>query len=337
MYHLLRPLLFKLNSETAHDVSLNSLQRIHQLRLLPGRKIKSPVYSCLGLNFPNRVGLAAGLDKNGDYFEALGQFGFGFVELGTVTPKPQAGNAKPRMFRLPQYQAIINRMGFNNKGVDYLVERLRQRRYTGVVGANIGKNKDTPEDQAGQDYQICLNKLYPYCDYLTVNISSPNTPGLRKLQSRDYFLPLVEQLVEQRVQQTLQHGHRPILIKIAPDLNDEALQTISQICVDSDIDGLIISNTTIERPGIESTRWQQEAGGCSGRPVQQLAQQALKKVRQQVPEDYPLIGVGGIMQAADAAQRIEQGADLIQLYTGFIYQGPKLVRDSIKAISRLRD
>ena len=335
LYSLLRNLLFRFDAEKTHDFSLDSLDRLYRLGFY-GRTTalqQSSGFQCLGMRFPNPVGLAAGLDKNGDYFEALGALGFGFVEVGTITPRPQTGNPQPRLFRIPEQQALINRMGFNNKGVDYLVERLKASQYAGVLGVNIGKNKTTPEACAVDDYRLCLDKVYQYCDYITVNISSPNTPGLRKLQGTDHLSPLAEALLNRRAELVNTYGYqRPILFKIAPDLDAQALTTIAKTCESAGVDGLIISNTTIERPGFANTHWQSEAGGCSGLPVQNLATQALKTARAAVADDYPIIGVGGIFTAEDAWDKIVAGASLLQVYTGWVYEGPWMVKEVLSGI-----
>lgn len=334
MYGWLRAGLFLLPPETAHDVALKALAagRPFSLpRLLSGCQPSSPV-RLFGLDFANPIGLAAGLDKNGDYIDALSQLGFGFIEVGTVTPRPQPGNPKPRMFRLPEHQALINRLGFNNKGVDYLVERLKGRRTETVVGANIGKQKDTPVERAAEDYRYCLERVYPHCDYVTVNISSPNTANLRALQDTGPLAELLKELVELRDNLAEQHGrYCPVLIKIAPDWTEEALQASLNVIGESGIDGLIATNTTLDRSAVAGHTHADEAGGLSGAPVRKAADQVLTTAREVLGAGFPIIGLGGITSGKDAAAKKHAGADLAQIYTGFIYQGPKLIRDCILA------
>ncbi len=336
MYPWLRKGLFLLPPEVAHDLALNALARGRLLglpRLLAGCATSEPV-ECLGLQFPNPVGLAAGLDKNGDYIDAMGDLGFGFIEVGTVTPKPQPGNPKPRMFRLPEHEALINRLGFNNKGVDRLVERLKRRRFQGIVGANIGKQKDTPVERAADDYRLCLEKVYPHCDYITVNISSPNTANLRELQDTGPLRELLAELTALRDRLGRDHGmHRPVLIKIAPDWDDTALRASLGVIGESGIDGLIATNTTLDRTPVEGHRHAGEGGGLSGAPVRDRSNHTLVLARETLGTDFPIIGLGGITRGEDAAAKRTLGADLVQIYTGFIYHGPKLIRDCIEAWS----
>ena len=320
--------------EAAHDVALNALAAgrwVGLPRLLGGCPASAPV-ELMGLAFPNPVGLAAGLDKNGDFIDALGQLGFGFIEVGTVTPKPQPGNPKPRMFRLPEHQGLINRLGFNNKGVDHLVERLKNRRFEGIVGANIGKQKDTPVERAADDYRHCLEKVYPHCDYVTVNISSPNTANLRALQDTGPLRELLAELTGLRDQLADSHElYRPVLIKIAPDWEQAALLASLEVIGESGIDGLITTNTTLDRSAVAGHRHAEEAGGLSGAPVKTAADQVLKQARDVLGPQFPIIGLGGITQGQDAADKRHAGANLVQIYTGFIYQGPTLIRDCIQA------
>jgi len=336
MYPWLRKGLFLLPPEVAHDLALNALARgrlIGLPRLLGGCSTSEPV-ECLGLHFPNPVGLAAGLDKNGDYIDAMGDLGFGFIEVGTVTPQPQPGNPKPRMFRLPEHEALINRLGFNNKGVDHLVDRLKRRRFQGIVGANIGKQKDTPVERAADDYRICLEKVYPHCDYITVNISSPNTANLRELQGTGPLRELLAELTALRDRLGKDHGmQRPVLIKIAPDWDDSALRASLSVIGESGIDGLIATNTTLDRTPVAGHLHAEEGGGLSGAPVRDRSDHTLALARDTLDADFPIIGLGGITRGEDAAAKRALGADLVQIYTGFIYHGPKLIRDCIEAWS----
>lgn len=338
MYSLLRHLLFLLEPETAHDTSLDLLGAAERLKLLNlySPKAEEDLQELMGLRFDNPVGLAAGLDKNGDYFNALGHFDFGFVEIGSITPKPQPGNDKPRMFRLEEHGAIINRMGFNNKGVDYLLERVKRRRYRGVLGINLGKNKVTAEADALNDYQTAMTIVYPYADYITVNISSPNTPGLRNLQFGDNLKQLLAGLKE--TQQTLAteySKYRPIVVKIAPDMTEEALKSVSETFLAHGIDGVIAGNTTLDRSAVEGHAHAEEAGGLSGSPLTQKSTDVITQLRSHLG-NLPIIGVGGIMQGSDAAAKIAAGANLVQIYTGFIYKGPSLVSDARMAIKESR-
>lgn len=334
MYSLVRPLLFSLNAETSHDLTLDLLQAAERLNLLPQfiTNIDNQPIELFGLTFPNPVGLAAGLDKNGDCLNALGRLGFGFVEIGTITPKPQLGNDKPRMFRLTEHEAIINRMGFNNKGVDYLVERVQKRRYSGILGINIGKNKNTPEEEALSDYTTAMTAVYPYADYITVNISSPNTPGLRNLQFGENLENLLNGLKQTQEKLSTEHGkYTPLLVKIAPDMTDDDIQSVSKTFLNQGIDGVIATNTTIERTAVAGHQYQEEAGGLSGAPVCAPSTEVIRQLRHYCP-NLPIIGVGGILQGSDAIAKREAGADLVQLYSGLIYRGPELIREVRKAL-----
>jgi len=334
MYQWLRNGLFLLPPETAHDVALNVLSagRLVGLPRLMGGRVASKPVALMGLTFPNPVGLAAGLDKNGDYIDALGQLGFGVIEVGTVTPKPQPGNPKPRMFRLTEHRALINRLGFNNKGVDHLVGQLRRRRFQGIVGANIGKQKDTPVERAADDYRHCLEKVYPHCDYVTVNISSPNTANLRDLQDTGHLRELLTELTAVRDRLVGQHGRRrPLLVKIAPDWDDQALSASLKVVGESGIDGLIATNTTLERTAVNGHAHANEVGGLSGAPLKAPADAVLRHARRALGNDFPIIGLGGITSGADAADKQRAGADLVQVYTGFIYRGPSLIRECVQA------
>jgi dihydroorotate dehydrogenase len=338
MYSILKKALFTLDPETSHDLSLDLLGASERLGLINlfSPKIPSDPVSILGLTFDNPVGLAAGLDKNGDYYNALGQFGFGFVEIGTITPKPQAGNAKPRMFRLENEQAIINRMGFNNKGVEYLVERVKQRRYKGVLGINIGKNKATSDKEALIDYQLAMAAVYPFADYITVNISSPNTPGLRNLQFGDNLKQLLVGLKTTQQNLAAQHQcYKPILVKIAPDMSEAEVKSVAETLVAHAIDGVIATNTTLDRTLVANSAHATEMGGLSGAPLTDAASHIITQLRSHVGS-LPIIGVGGIMQGSDAIAKIQAGADLVQIYSGFIYKGPELIVDARRSILEAR-
>jgi dihydroorotate dehydrogenase len=334
-YELARKALFATDPETAHELSLESLRlgyRLGATRLLC-RKHSQPV-SCMGLEFPNPVGVAPGLDKNGDYFEALGSLGFGFVEIGTVTPRPQPGNPKPRVFRLADAQAMINRLGFNNKGVDHLVRRVKNHQFKGILGINIGKNFDTPIENAADDYLHCLEKVYPYADYITVNISSPNTKNLRDLQGEDELDCLLASISDRRSELANEHGCRvPLAVKVAPDLEDDALPVIAEVVARHGMDAVIATNTTITRDGVEGLKYADETGGLSGAPLKQKSDEVLKTFRALLPEEIALIGVGGITRGQDAVDKLELGADLVQFYTGMVYRGPELVNECLQAIA----
>lgn len=334
LYELARRGLFCLPAETAHDLTLRSLavaERLGLLSLLVPAVAPKPV-RVLGIDFPNPVGLAAGLDKNGECIDAFAALGFGFVEVGTVTPRPQPGNPRPRLFRIPQRQAIINRMGFNNHGVDVLVANVRRARFTGVLGINIGKNKDTPNEQALDDYLACLRKVHELASYVTVNISSPNTPGLRTLQHGGALRELVGGLREENERLALADGRRvPMLVKIAPDSTDEELATIAAVLVEFGIDGVIATNTTLARAGVEGLPHAQEQGGLSGAPLTSRSLQVVARLQQELQGRIPIVGVGGLMSAADALAMRDAGASLVQVYSGFIYRGPPLVKGIVDA------
>jgi dihydroorotate dehydrogenase len=328
LYSLVRPALFTLDPERAHELTLRLLGSYPRAGAPFGSGVHHAPVRLMGLNFRNRVGLAAGLDKNGECVEAFDHMGFGFIEVGTVTPRPQAGNPRPRMFRLPKQRAIINRLGFNNHGVDALVNRLRRVRREAVLGVNIGKNADTPLENAEDDYLLCLRKVYPIADYVVINVSSPNTAGLRSLQEANRFRALMGVLHGERRQLSDRYGrHVPLLVKIAPDIAADDLATMAGIAVEGSIDGLIATNTTITRPGLEQEPVAKETGGLSGAPLRPLATDVLKRLRGLVGADYPLIGVGGILEGAHAAEKHASGADLVQIYTGLIYRGQDLVRE----------
>lgn len=337
LYALVRRLLFLLPPETAHHVTLRLLavaNRLGLLRLVVPRVPAAPVRA-FGLDFPNPVGLAAGLDKNGEYIDALAALGFGFIEVGTVTPRPQAGNPQPRLFRLPAAQAVINRMGFNNDGVEALVANVRRSRFRGVLGINIGKNKDTPNERALDDYVTCLQRVYPLASYVTVNISSPNTPGLRSLQHGEPLRELVDGLCEERDRLAAQHGRRvPLLVKIAPDLRAEELADTARVLRRSAVDGVIATNTTLSRDGVTGLPNADETGGLSGAPLTNRSTQVLADLVRLLEGSKPVIGVGGICTGADAAAKHRAGAQLVQVYTGFLYRGPALLADVARAWGR---
>jgi dihydroorotate dehydrogenase len=334
-YDLARKALFTIDPETAHELSLESLRLGHRLgatRLLC--RTRSQPVTCMGLEFPNPVGMAPGMDKNGDYFEALGGLGFGFVEIGTVTPRPQPGNPKPRVFRLTTAQAMINRLGFNNKGVDHLVRRVKNHQFKGILGINIGKNFDTPIENAADDYLHCLEKVYPYADYITVNISSPNTKNLRDLQGEDELDSLLAGISDRRSELADEHGRRvPLAVKVAPDLEDDAVAVIAEVVSRHRMDAVIATNTTITRGGVEGLKHAEETGGLSGAPLKQKSDQVLAAFRALLPEEIALIGVGGITRGEDAVDKLELGADLVQFYTGMVYRGPELVNECLQAIA----
>ncbi|SDY34471.1 quinone-dependent dihydroorotate dehydrogenase [Nitrosomonas sp. Nm58] len=333
LYRLLRPLLFTLDPETAHTLSLSALRHLQNSGLLPGRSFACKPRKIMGLDFPNPVGLAAGLDKDGAYIDALAKLGFGFIEVGTVTPRPQPGNPRPRLFRLPQAHAIINRMGFNNHGVDHLIENIKRSNFQGILGINIGKNFDTPVDKAAEDYLICLHKIYRYASYVTINISSPNTRNLRQLQNTAELDHLLHILKTEQTKLSDQHGkYTPLVVKIAPDLELPQLEAIALLLMKYRIDGVIATNTTISRQNLDHLPLSRETGGLSGAPLKTLSTQVIKKLHGLLQEAIPIIGVGGIMSAEDAKEKIEAGANLIQIYTGLIYHGPDLIRQSVEAI-----
>lgn len=329
IYQRARNVLFKLDAETAHEFTLRAFALAPRLSaaVFKARVRENPT-RLLGLNFRNKIGLAAGLDKNADCIEAWDALGFGFVEVGTVTPRPQPGNPKPRMFRLPEHQALINRLGFNNKGVDYLVERVKTSSRQCILGVNIGKNFDTPLESASQDYTYCLRKVHAVADYVTVNISSPNTQNLRELQREGPLRHLLTRLRETREELADRSGRKLLLlVKIAPDLDDEQIAALARAVREEGMDGLIATNTTLDRSAVQQHALAGETGGLSGAPLKTRAQQVLKKLRSELGADFPLIGVGGIVSAGDARERFEAGADLLQIYTGFIYRGPALIAE----------
>ncbi|HHB92142.1 MAG TPA: quinone-dependent dihydroorotate dehydrogenase [Thioploca sp.] len=333
-YSLLRPILFTLPPELAHKITLQNLNILYQLRLskLFFRNIPYAPCTIMGLNFPNPVGLAAGMDKDGEYIECLSTLGFGFIEVGTVTPRPQVGNPYPRLFRLPKNQAIINRMGFNNKGIDNLVTNIQKVNFEGILGVNIGKNSDTPLENAVDDYLVCLHKVYPYADYVAINLSSPNTPELRKLQHGDELEKLLSALKQSQQQLTDQHGkYVPIVVKIAPDMTMSELDKIADILLSYGIDGVVGTNTTISRQGLKNVDYADETGGLSGAPLSNSATDIIKHLYIKLQDKIPIIAVGGVMSALDAQEKRLAGASLIQIYTGLIYRGPSLVKETINS------
>ncbi len=329
-YPLLKPLLFKLDPELAHTVTLKLLKISAQTGVAPlitASNANKPT-TVMGLNFKNPVGLAAGLDKNGDYIDALATVGFGFLEIGTVTPRPQSGNPKPRLFRLPEHQAIINRMGFNNLGVDYLISQVKKSRYQGILGINIGKNFDTPIEKATDDYLIGLRKSYAHASYITLNISSPNTKNLRQLQQGDEIKKLLTALKEEQLVLEKQYQkYVPLVVKIAPDLNEEKIQHIALLLNEFSIDGVIATNTTIDREMIKGHPFANEVGGLSGAPVREKSTYVVKVLAAALNGSIPIIAAGGILTAEDAIEKIAAGASLVQVYTGLIYKGTQLVDD----------
>jgi dihydroorotate dehydrogenase len=342
MYSLAKPFLFGLlDAERAHGMTLAALEAAYRSGINPlVSSVPRPLpVRAFGLQFPNPVGLAAGLDKNGAHIDALLALGFGFVEVGTTTPKPQEGNPKPRMFRLPEQRAVINRLGFNNQGVDALVRNVeRARRDRGLLGINIGKNKDTPNESAHEDYLFCLERVYPLADYVTVNISSPNTAGLRELQEEQQLRRLVGTLREAQERLASQHGRRvPMLVKIAPDLSDEDIDAAGRVLTDLEVDGVIATNTTVSRFGMERVKHGDEAGGLSGEPLMGRSTLVLRRLRTRLPESIPMIGVGGILSGADAATKMAAGASLVQMYTGLVYRGPQLIGECVEALRRRKE
>ncbi len=335
MYSLVRPLLFALEAETAHHFTLATLRAFDGLGLVPSTAAApdSCARSIMGIRFPNPVGLAAGLDKNGEYIDALARLGFGFIEIGTVTPRPQPGNPRPRLFRLTAAGALINRLGFNNDGVDRLVENVQRARYRGVLGINIGKNADTPLERAADDYIACLRKVYPLATYVTVNISSPNTRDLRQLQGGAELDALLAALKAEQRRLADAHGkHVPLAVKIAPDLDAEQIETIAGLLRRHQVEAAIATNTTTSRDGVAGLAHAGEAGGLSGAPVAQFSTRVIQELSRALRGEIPVIGVGGIMSGADARTKIGAGASLVQIYTGLVYRGPHLARECIEAL-----
>jgi dihydroorotate dehydrogenase len=341
-YSLARALLFRLDPERAHELTMQWLARLQGTPLewaVGGTAVTDPI-EVAGLHFPNRVGLAAGLDKNARCIDALGALGFGFVEVGTVTPKAQPGNPRPRLFRLPQANALINRLGFNNDGLEAFIANVKRssfRRHGRILGLNIGKNAATPIENATSDYLVCLEGVYPHADYVTINISSPNTSNLRSLQGDEALENLLAAIAHRRAELAQQHGRRvPIFVKIAPDLDEAQVRMIAQALVRHGMDGVIATNTTVSRDAVKGLPHAQEAGGLSGAPVFEASNLVIAQLRAALGSRFPIIGVGGVMSAADAVAKIKAGADLVQIYTGLIYRGPALVGEAAAALKALR-
>ena len=336
LYPLFRPLLFAADPELAHDVALGGLDaaaRVGLAQLAASRLPQAPV-EAMGLRFPNRVGLAAGLDKNAAHLKGLATLGFGFIEAGTVTPRAQPGNPRPRMFRVVEAQALINRLGFNNGGVDAFVANVARSGYRGILGINIGKNFDTPNERAADDYVACLRAVHAHASYVTINVSSPNTKGLRDLQAEKALSALLARIVAERDDLAQKHGRCvPLAVKIAPDLDDVAVNAVARLLVAHRLDGVIATNTTIARDGVAGLPHADEAGGLSGAPLRERSTAVLRTLAKALDGALPIIGVGGILAAGDAQQKIDAGATLVQLYTGLIYRGPDLVAECARALA----
>ena len=345
-FSLLQPLLFQLEPELAHRLSLDALKKLDRIGCLPHSTPQLPC-SAMGIDFPNPFGVAAGLDKNGDYIHCLAALGFGFIEVGTVTPRPQPGNPAPRVFRIPEAQAMINRLGFNSKGLDYCVKQIEQARFSGVLGINIGKNRDTPLENSNEDYLLCFRRVYPLASYVTINISSPNTPDLRNLQHGDYLNDLLTVLKAEQTKLADHYGrYVPLVLKIAPDLTQAQVQELAQALLDHNVDGVIATNTTTTREALlaalthteisadKRERYLSEAGGLSGKPLFAQATQVVKWLSHCLSGKIPIIGVGGILSGADAVNKRRAGAQLLQVYTGFVYRGPELVKEVVEALEK---
>jgi dihydroorotate dehydrogenase len=335
VYPLLKPLLFKLDAEQAHDLTLKSLKRAEQLGLLAlaGNHLADQPKKVMGLNFPNPVGLAAGLDKNAMVIDGMAALGFGFVEVGTVTPRAQPGNPQPRLFRLPEANAIINRFGFNNKGVDHLIQNVKAAKFNGILGINIGKNFDTPNERAAEDYLTCMRKVYAHASYITVNISSPNTKNLRALQEKEALSQLLATLkAEQNILSQIHGKYVPVALKIAPDLTTEQVEEIAGLLMQHRIDGVIATNTTLARNAVAGLQHAEEAGGLSGAPVRDSSTHVIRTLAASLQNSLPIIGVGGILSGEDAKEKVAAGASLVQLYSGLIYKGPQLIKDCRRAL-----
>lgn len=330
IYKLISPLLFQFDAETVHDFTLNSLktaERLGSLKFYPAPPVCQP-RQVMGITFPNAVGLAAGLDKNAAVIDGMAALGFGFIEVGTVTPRPQPGNPKPRLFRVEEAQGIVNRFGFNNLGVDHLIENVKAAKYKGVLGINIGKNFDTPNENAVDDYLVCMRKVYAYASYITVNISSPNTKNLRALQEKEALSHLLATLKLEQLKLAGTHGrYVPVALKIAPDLAQSQVNEIADLLMQHNIDGVIATNTTLARDMVQGMAHAEETGGLSGAPVREKSTLVIQQLSQRLQGAVPIIGVGGILSGADAVEKIAAGADLVQVYSGLIYKGPKLVHE----------
>ena len=334
-YDLARRFMFTRDAEWAHEFALNNLRRFTNtpLNLAWSQNISDKPVDFLGLKFKNPVGLAAGLDKNAECIDAFSQMGFGFIEVGTITPRAQAGNDKPRIFRLPESNAIINRMGFNNKGVDNLVANVKAAKYSGILGINIGKNKDTPNEQGKDDYIHCMRKVFEHASYITVNISSPNTPGLRDLQYGAALDDLLQSLKNEQLDLVAKHNKQvPMLVKIAPDLDQIQIEQVSESLLNNKIDGVIATNTTLERAAVMGQQYAEEAGGLSGPPVRMRSTEVVSELKRLTQGKLPIIGVGGIDDAQSAKEKFDAGANLVQVYTGFIYKGPQLVKSIVNGL-----
>ena len=340
IYQLAKPLLFQLDAEFAHDLALKSLkfsEKLGLLKLYPKALVCTP-RQVMGITFPNAVGLAAGLDKNGAVIDGIASLGFGFIEIGTVTPRAQSGNAKPRLFRVTQAQGIINRFGFNNLGVDQLIENVKAAKFSPnftdqILGINIGKNADTPIERAVNDYLICMQKVYTYASYITVNISSPNTKNLRALQEKEALSQLLARLKLEQAELAQKHGkYVPITLKIAPDLDQNQVIEIADLLIEHKIDGVIATNTTLSRTAVSGLKNAEETGGLSGSPVKNQSTIVIQQLSKRLQGALPIIGVGGIFNGADAVEKIAAGADLVQVYSGLIYQGPKLIHDICRSL-----
>ena len=334
-YSLIKPLIFQFDAETTHDLTLKSLKYAEKsglLKLYPAAPVCQP-RQVMGIAFPNAVGLAAGLDKNGAVIDGMAALGFGFIEIGTVTPRPQPGNPKPRLFRVKEAQGIVNRFGFNNRGVDNLIENVKAANYKGVLGINIGKNFDTPNEKAVDDYLICMRKVYAYASYITVNISSPNTKNLRALQEKEALSDLLATLKQEQLKLAQTHGrYVPVALKIAPDLEHEQVNEIADLLMAHKIDAVIATNTTLARDMVQGMENADETGGLSGAPVREKSTLVIQQLSQRLQGALPIIGVGGILSGADAVEKIAAGASLVQVYSGLIYKGPKLVHDICKSL-----
>lgn len=334
-YPLIRKALFQLDPERAHELTFQQLRRVTgtPLEFLIRQAVPTKPVSCMGLSFKNPLGLAAGLDKDGECIDAFGAMGFGFVEVGTVTPRPQSGNDKPRLFRVVEAEGLINRMGFNNQGVDNLVENVKKSHFGGILGINIGKNKDTPVEQGKDDYLICMDKVYPYAGYIAINISSPNTPGLRSLQYGDALDDLLAAIKnKQQELHARHHKYVPVAVKIAPDLSEEELIQIADSLVRHNIDGVIATNTTLNRKLIQGLNYCEQMGGLSGRPLQASSTDVIRRLSHELQGRLPIIGVGGIDSLMAAREKMAAGASLVQIYSGFIFKGPRLIKDIVNYI-----